>query len=157
MMTLRHGMTTTPIFLALVLAAGHPAGADEPLLTFKVDVNLDGKPLPLGRVIFYLDDDQFTGAKIKDGTCRVSRVPEGDWRVEIEGEGVPAKFPSKPLFTVRIRKSKAPIVYQFDLKSDKKTGGRPAKADSATSRLYSHFTEPSAMGRTVLSANRPIA
>jgi hypothetical protein len=56
------------------------------MITFK------GKPLDAGKVIFHLDNDQFVGAKVKDGKYTVDRVPEGARTVTIEAKGIPLKY-----------------------------------------------------------------
>ena len=115
-MTLRHALPATALVLALVSSAGRLAAADEPISAVDGTISLDGKPLSGGRIVFYLEDDQFVGAKIKGGTYRVSRVPEGTWRVGVEAEGIPARYASaeKTLLTVQIRGGKNTV--DFNLK-----------------------------------------
>jgi hypothetical protein len=64
--------------------------ADDGKLAGKVVVA--GKPLASGRIIFYLDNGQFVGSKVKNGDYAIDRVPVGTRKVTVEGEGVPAKY-----------------------------------------------------------------
>jgi hypothetical protein len=70
-----------------------PAAAKaEDLTTVRGIITLKGKPVTAGRIIIYLDNDQFVGAKIKDGRYTVDRVPLGQHRVSIEGNGVAPRY-----------------------------------------------------------------
>lgn len=55
-------------------------------------VTLDGQPLTSGKITLYRDDGQFFGSKIKQGKYAIDCVPAGQFRVTIEGKGVPAKY-----------------------------------------------------------------
>ncbi len=83
--------------LTLFLALGLLVGTAEPPVTCTVSgiVTLRGKPLERARIIFHLDNDQFVGAKIRDGKYRVERVPPGRWKVTVEAEGLPARYASE--------------------------------------------------------------
>ena len=56
------------------------------------NVVVAGKPLASGRIIFYLDNGQFVGSKIKNGGYAIDRVPVGTRKVTFEGDGVPARY-----------------------------------------------------------------
>src|SRR5262245_22311831 len=81
-----------------VSVGGAPASAadEEKLAAVGGKVIYNGKPLTDATIIFHLADDQFVGAKIKDGKFRVDRVPFGATKVTIESKKVriPAKFAS---------------------------------------------------------------
>jgi hypothetical protein len=108
MITSRHVIPATAFAMALVLMTACPGSADEPRPAIDGNISIDGKPMARGRIIFYLDDDQFVGVKVKDGAFKIARVPEGTWRVGIEGEGVPAKHASEETtgLTVQVRAGK---------------------------------------------------
>ena len=75
--------------------SGRPiAAADEDLSTIEGKVTYNGKPLQDGSITFHLKDDQFVGAKIKDGTFRVDRVPVGTVKVTFASKKlrIPAKY-----------------------------------------------------------------
>ena len=82
----------TMFALALALLATRPLAADEVALTVAGTVTVHGQTVADGQIIFYLDDDEFVGTRIKNGAYKVTRVPAGKWRVTIRGDGVPAKF-----------------------------------------------------------------
>ncbi len=79
---------------AAILVGGPVTAADEELATVEGTVTYKGKPLPDGTITFHLKDDQFVGAKLKDGKYRVDRVPVGEFTVTIESKKVrlPAKY-----------------------------------------------------------------
>jgi hypothetical protein len=66
--------------------------ADEETPLVSGHVTLAGKPLASGKIVFYLDDDEFVGTRIKDGSYKIKRVPAGHWRVVIESKEVPRKY-----------------------------------------------------------------
>src|SRR5262249_26158550 len=113
----RFSMALALISLAVALIANHPAGADEGSSTVKGTVTLDGKPLGSGRIFFHLKNDQFVGAKIKDGRYSVERVPAGTWRITVEGDGVPAKYSSdeKSPLQVEVVANAVPGAYDIKL------------------------------------------
>ena len=66
---------------ALILSDRPSMAADEDLSTIEGKVTYNGKPLADGVITFHLQDDQFVGAKIKDGAFRVDvdeAVPVSD-------------------------------------------------------------------------------
>jgi hypothetical protein len=77
--------------LAAVLLLTQAAGADEGTGMVHGKVKWNGAPLAHGKILFHFDDDQFVGAKIKDGNYSVKSVPTGTLRITVEGEGVSAK------------------------------------------------------------------
>jgi hypothetical protein len=58
-------------------------------------ITILGQPLKAGRIFFHLGDDQFVGAKVKDGKYMVNRVPVGTWKLSVEGKDVPKKYASE--------------------------------------------------------------
>jgi hypothetical protein len=102
--------------LALVLLAARHAAADEATPAIGGFVTLDGKPFEAGKIIFYLDDDQFVGARIKTGVYKVSRVPAGTWRVAIEAEGIPAKYSSEEATPLRVEVKAGTNHFDLDLR-----------------------------------------
>src|SRR5262245_14888712 len=88
----------------LVLAgAGPPAPAADQPPVISGRITLDGRPLPGGRIIFYVGDDQFVGAKVKaDGTFKVDRVPVGTHSVTVEHKTVPPKYASEDQSALRV-------------------------------------------------------
>jgi hypothetical protein len=62
-------------------------------------VNLNGKPLVEGEVIFHPEKGKAVSAKLaKDGTYSVARIPAGRYKICVKGKGVPDKF-SEPAKT----------------------------------------------------------
>lgn len=55
-------------------------------------INIQGKPLLEGRILFHVGNGQFIGCKIKDGKYSLDRVPVGTHAVTIEGKGIPALY-----------------------------------------------------------------
>jgi hypothetical protein len=90
------------VALAALLLASHPATADEASATVKGVVTLEGKPLATGRIFFHLKNDQFVGAKIKNGRYSVVRVPVGAWAITVDGEGAPAKYRSDERAPIKV-------------------------------------------------------
>jgi hypothetical protein len=86
----RHVLAAVVLGLCL-LATGRDSAAQSGTPVHG-NVKFEGKPLAAGRIVFYLDDDEFIGAKIKDGRFKLRYVPEGTWRVAIESLDVPAKY-----------------------------------------------------------------
>jgi hypothetical protein len=80
--------------------------------------HLGRSALPGGRIVFYLDDDQFVGAKIKaDGTFKVDLVPVGSHRVAVEFKGLPARYASEEQSTLRVAVKKGSNTLNFALSS----------------------------------------
>jgi hypothetical protein len=91
--------------------------ADAELATVGGKVIYNGKPLTDAVITFHLKDEQFVGAKIKDGMFRIDRVPVGAVKVTIGSKTValPAKFadPETSGLTVRIKKGKNPVNFML--------------------------------------------
>jgi hypothetical protein len=102
--------------LVIGMLAVPPLAADEVVASAAGSITINGQPLPLGKITFYLDDDQFVGSKIKNGSYKVTRVPVGEWRVAFEGEGVPAKFNSEERSPFRVVVKEGSSIFDFDLK-----------------------------------------
>ena len=79
-------------------------------------ITLNGEPLGAGRVFFHLKDGQFMGAKVNaDGSYAVSRVPEGDRKITIEGKGVPAKYASEKTSGLTVEVKEGSMVFDIVL------------------------------------------
>jgi hypothetical protein len=95
---------------AVLVSSGAVRAADDELATVEGKVTYNGKPLDDAVITFHLKDDQFVGAKIKDGQFRVDRVPAGTVKVTIESKKValPAKFadPETSGLSVEVKKGK---------------------------------------------------
>ncbi len=106
-------MLNAMLVLALSLLVGTN---DTPGTTVaKGVVTLNGKPVAKGKITFYLDHDQFVGAKIKDGQYTVERVPPGRWKVTVEGDGVPAKYAAEEQSAIMIEIQKDGVRQTIDL------------------------------------------
>lgn len=94
---------------ALFLTGARPVGGDEALGTMEGTVTYKGTPLMSGTITFHHKDDQFTGAKIKDGKYRVDRVPAEEVTVSINSRlPLPEKYlhqETSPL-TTKVKKGK---------------------------------------------------
>jgi hypothetical protein len=91
-------------------SAGPVAGA------IKGTVILKGEPLEKGRIFFHIGNDQFVGAKIKNGEFSVDKVPVGDWKVTVEGDGVPAVYTFDVQTPLKVAVTKDSQTFQFSLK-----------------------------------------
>jgi hypothetical protein len=116
MRTLRFSMALALVSLAVALLANHPAAAGEGSSTVKGKVTLEGKPLRSGRIFFHLKNDQFVGAKIKNGEYSVERVPAGKWRITVEGAGVPAIYSSDEKSTLQVEVVANAVPCAYDIK-----------------------------------------
>jgi len=117
MLAMRSSIVLAIVSWGSILLFSPTAAADEESATVNGTVTLKGKPLERGKIIFYLDGDQFVGAKIKDGEYSVERVPAGKWRITVEGEGVPAKYSSaeKAIVVVEVVANAIPGSYDIKL------------------------------------------
>jgi hypothetical protein len=102
--------------LAAFLVTSHPARADEETSAVKGTVTLNGEPLKKGKIFFYIDEDQFVGAKIKNGEFSVEKVPIGDRHITVEGEGVPTKYSDYQKTPLRVAVTKDGQTLNLDLK-----------------------------------------
>jgi hypothetical protein len=95
----------------VVLASGGPAPcAAEELGTVEGTVTYEGLALQEATITFHLTDDQFVGAKVKEGKYRVDRVPAGKVKVTVVAKKhrLPEKYAfeeTTPL-TVEIKEGK---------------------------------------------------
>jgi hypothetical protein len=96
-------------------APGSCAIADDEIASVKGAVTLDGKPIPTGRIIFFTGNDQFVGAKIKDGMFKMDRVPVGIHKVAVESNGVPTRYSSEDATELRIEVIKGSMSLDFHL------------------------------------------
>ena len=97
-------------FAFLTLTMSESRAAAEELCVLSGTITVDDKPLPSGRILFHLDEDQFVGAKIKaDGTYKVSRVPPGRHKISVEFPGVPARYAERTALEVEVSGSKLTV------------------------------------------------
>ena len=100
------------------MSGGPVSAADEEMATVGGKVTYNGQPLTDAAIIFHLTDDQFVGAKIKDGKFRVDRVPAGVAKVTIDSKKVrlPAKFasPETSGMSVEIKQRKVPVNFMLN-------------------------------------------
>lgn len=111
------GGRSTWIFLfacTALLYSGARAGDDDKTATVQGKITVDGKPLAAGKIFFFIGEDQFVGAKVKDGVYKVDRVPIGKRVVAVEFKGVPARYSDKSELRVEVRKGENELI--FDLK-----------------------------------------
>ncbi len=99
-------------------ARGGPASAaGDQLATVGGKAFYNGKPLTDATITFHLPDDQFVGARIKDGKFRVDRVPFGATKVTIESRNVrlPAKFasPETSGLSIDVKQRKIPVNFML--------------------------------------------
>jgi hypothetical protein len=101
----------------VVLSGNSLTAADEDLSTIEGKVTFNGKPLADGAITFHLQDDQFVGAKIKDGAFRVDRVPVGTVKVTFSSKKfrLPAKYgiPETSPLTLEVKKGKGAADFQI--------------------------------------------
>ena len=101
----------------LLVSATSLASTDEPTAPVSGTVTVNGQPIETGKIIFSLEDDEFMGAKIKDGKYHIKRLPAGTWRVAIQSKSAPKKYgeeDTSPL-TVKIQGGVSNTI-DFDLK-----------------------------------------
>lgn len=96
--------------------------AEEAVTKVVGTIVLDDQPLPRGKITFYLDDDQFVGAKVRDGKFQVKNVPVGEWSIVIEGDGVAPQFTSEERTPLRVTVKKGENMFAFDIKKKSKPG-----------------------------------
>jgi hypothetical protein len=105
------------IALAIAASLGMPATASgEDAATVKGTVTVRGKPLATGRIFFYAGNDQFVGAKIKDGKYTVNNVPGGRRSVSIEGDGVDKRYTSEDKTPLRVEIAKGYLTVDIELR-----------------------------------------
>lgn len=101
----------------LVILCFAPAiHADDSIGLVNGKISVDGKPLSTGRIFFLLANDQFIGAKVKEGAFKIDRIPVGGYTVAIEFEGVPAKYSEESELAVEVRRGTNQ--FEFDLRSN---------------------------------------
>jgi hypothetical protein len=105
------------LFVSILLFVVPTTFADEKLVTVEGKIHLDGKPVPEGKIIFHLDKDEFIGAKVKNGSYTLSRVPTGSWTVTIEGAGIPAKFSGEEQSGLKVEVKEGKLTFDVELKS----------------------------------------
>ena len=103
---------------AAIQLASASAQAIDVVVGIKGSVTLDGKPLPIGRIIFFSADDQFVGSKIKNGPFKIDRVQVGKYKVTVESVGIPAKYSSEDASPLVVEVNAGANVFNFDLKSN---------------------------------------
>jgi hypothetical protein len=105
--------TVAVAFCLILLSCGRVSAADGRV---NGNVIVNGKPLAAGKIIFHLDNDQFVGAKVTNGSYTVDRVPAGTRRVTVEGEGVAAKFSSDNTTPLTFEVKEGGNTYDIELK-----------------------------------------
>jgi hypothetical protein len=114
MRRLTFGLLATSVVLA---SSGPLSAADDDFGEVGGKVIFNGQPLSEGAITFHFKDDQFVGAKIKDGMFKVDRVPVGTVKVTIESKKVtlPAKFadPDTSGMQPEIKKGKNPVKFML--------------------------------------------
>ena len=117
MLTFRTCASTALIALVLV-ASSCPAltAPREVMVTVKGKVTVNGQPLASGRIFFHFDDDQFVGAKVKDGAYTLRRVAPGRYKVSIEGEGLPAAYAAENTTPLLVEVGNGNATIDLDLK-----------------------------------------
>jgi hypothetical protein len=102
---------------ALFVNGGTVSAGGGDLATVAGEVTYKGQPLTDATITFHLEDDQFVGAKIKNGKFRVDRVPVGVVKVSIESKKapLPAKFasPETSGLSVEVKKGKVTVNFQL--------------------------------------------
>jgi hypothetical protein len=117
MFAIRYAGAVAACALAL-LAAGPRASAADQAPSISGRITLDGRPLPGGRIIFYVGDDQLVGAKVTaDGTYKVDRIPVGTHKVTVEYKTVPPKYASEDQSSLRVETKAGVNVLDFDIRS----------------------------------------
>jgi hypothetical protein len=104
------------VALAAFLVTSHSARADEGASAVKGTVTLNGEPLKKGKTFFWIDEDQFVGARIRNGEFIIEKVPVGDRRITVEGEGVPAKYSDHLKTPLKVAVTKDGETLNLDLK-----------------------------------------
>jgi hypothetical protein len=104
--------------IAVAFAASNPVLAGADIVPVKGTITLKGKPLASGRIFFHFENDQFLGAKIKDGTFAVKRVPVGRYRVSIEGKGVGPRYASEETTPIVVEVIKTAPAGAYDIRLD---------------------------------------
>ena len=102
------------LLVVVALLAATPVRADDGKVTGSV--NVSGKPLAAGKIIFHLADGQFVGAKVKDGSYTIDRVPVGARKITVEGKGVPAKYASEDTSALTLEVKKGNAMFDLDLR-----------------------------------------
>ena len=105
-------------FVAVLGVSSHVL-ADEEVAAIQGQVTLDGKPLAGGRIILFTNNsDQFVGCKLKDGSFKLDRVNVGNYKIIIEGNGVPAKYTTEETTGILIGVRAGKNDFRLDLKSN---------------------------------------
>src|SRR5262245_411137 len=53
---------------------------------------MDGKAMTGCQICFHTKSGQIYGSKITDGQFSLPRIPEGDYQVSIDGDGIPSRY-----------------------------------------------------------------
>jgi hypothetical protein len=103
---------------AVLVADARPLRAGDELGTVEGAVKYKGEPLPDGTITFHLADDQFVGAKVKDGKNRVDRVLAGKAKVSFASKKllIPEKYAREETTTleVDIKNGKATVDFALN-------------------------------------------
>ena len=112
----RHAWAAAAFLLCLV-ASGRDSAAQS-TTPVRGHVTFEGKPVAAGRIFFYLLDDEFVGAKIKNGDYKLTHIPPGTWTVAIESEDVPEKYRGEETSGLRVQ-VRGRVANQFDFELKK--------------------------------------
>ena len=83
--------------------------------TLNGNVYCAGAKLTNGQICVHDKSGLIYGSQMVDGMFAIPRIPEGDYLVAIEGEGIPAKYWAGSMLSVSIRRGRNQI--DFDLAS----------------------------------------
>jgi hypothetical protein len=108
--TLVLAVAACSVLLSYPARAAAADGKVTGMITFK------GKPLAAGKVIFHLENDQFVGAKVKDGKYTVDRVPVGTRTVTIEAKGIPLKYAGENTSGLTLQVKEGTATHNIDLR-----------------------------------------
>jgi hypothetical protein len=102
------------VALIVLLCSDVHTIADDSTALVRGRITVDGKPIDAGKIFFFIDEDQFVGAKVKDGGFKVDRVPIGAHAVAVEFMDVPSRYSDKSQLRVEVKMGTN--VVNFDLK-----------------------------------------
>lgn len=90
-----HALRTLAALAVVVVLANMSLADGESTAAVVGEVQVNGKPLSEGKVLFHLDTGEFVGTFIREGKFKLDLILTGKHRITIEGDGVPEKYNSK--------------------------------------------------------------